>query len=196
MPGFLARRRSHRAPWGAAAALAWVGGGCGGDVGTVEVAWVVAGRDGEPIFPSGDLAPSAYDDTCDLPGYGPGMAEVTYALRLSLQICDPGCGDCSDSACHVVPEAELPCDGVRYTDPDVPASERPYLFRLRARIETETGSCVPSAGCVVVPGPISRKVRPGRVTDLQVVEILLDVEGGARPGSPASRLDLVACGCA
>ncbi len=168
---------------------------CARDVGVVEVAWVVAGRDGEPIYPSGKLTPSAYDDTCSLPGWGPGMAEVTYTLRMTFSVCDAGCGDCDDPACRVVPTAELPCDAIRYTDPEVPASDEAYLFEVRPTLEFDGARCTPAAPCVVAPGPISRKVRPGLVTDLQVVEILLDAEGGATPGSPASRLDLAACGC-
>ena len=164
-------------------------------MGVVEIAWRVAGRDGAPFYPSGKLTPSAYDDTCDLPGTGPGGAETSYRLFFAFEICDPACGDCTDPACHVVPAADLPCDTIRYTDPEVPAADDPYLFSLRARIDAGDGPCEPAAPCVSVPGPIERKVRPGLVTDLQVVEVRLDAEGDAPPGSEASRLDLVACGC-
>ncbi len=82
---------------------------------------------------------------------------------------------------------------------DIPASEEPLLFDLRAVLSYQGLSCVsPAPDCVAVPGPRERKVRPGRVTDLQVYQVVIDTDADGRPaGGGLSRelLDLDACGC-
>lgn len=171
--------------------------GCGDGTGVVELAWIIVDRDGEPIYPAGALTVGARGDSCGFAGRR-GGAVTPVDLRLELQICDPACGtdaeSCSDPACRVVDPLRFPCDTSRGSDPNVPADDQPYLFTFQAVLESPQGdlTCVdPEPTCVAVPGPRERTVKEGLVTDLQVVQIVMDVELGVDES-----LDLEACGCA
>jgi hypothetical protein len=160
------------------------------DTGVVELNWVVVDRDGEAIFPAGQFMASG--DTCDLPGRS-GDASVRYDLRVELDICDPGCdAGCDADECRIVAPTRYSCSVARGTDRDVPASEDPYMFTVRASISTPDGECSDLAPpCVATPGPRERTVHRGLVTDLQVFQIIVNSDIDA--GDP---LDLEACGCA
>ena len=160
------------------------------DTGVVELNWSVVDRDGKAIFPAGQFMASG--DTCDLAGRR-GDAIVRYDLEIELGICDPSCAaGCTADECQIVPPNRSPCTVARATDRDVPASEDPYLFTVRAVIAAPDRDCtelVPP--CIATPGPRERTVSRGLVTDLQVFQIIVDTDIGA--GDP---LDLEACGCA
>jgi hypothetical protein len=174
-------------------ALAAVGmGACGNDTGAVELAWVFVDRDGDAIYPGGVFTSGDERDSCGLPGVAGGQG-VTYDLRVELEICDPGCAaGCDAEECLVVPNHVFPCITARGNDPDVPASEEPYRFTVRAVLESPglPGPCRDPA-CLAVPAPRERVVTAGLVTDLQVYQIVVDVD---RQGDAS--LDLEACGCA
>jgi hypothetical protein len=175
-------------------ALAVLVGGCGGDTGAVELAWAFVDRDGDPIFPGGVFTADDEHDSCDLPGIS-AEQDVSYTLRVELEICDPGCdAGCDADECLVVPRHEFPCTTARGNDPDVPASDEPYRFTVRAVLDAPvfTGECRnPAPTCLAVPASRERVVTAGRVTDLQVYQLVVDVD---RPGDAS--LDLEGCGCA
>jgi len=169
-------------------------GACGGDTGTVELAWVIVDRDGDPIYPGGVFTADDERDSCELSGVAAEQA-IPYDLRVELEICDPGCeAGCDADECLVVPRHVFPCTTARGNDPDVPASDQPYLFTVRAVLDAPvfTSDCRdPASSCLAVPAPRERVVTAGLVTDLQVYQIVVDVD---RQGDAS--LDLEACGCA
>lgn len=169
-------------------------GGCGEATGSVELAWVFVDRDGDPIFPGGVFSVDDERDTCDLPGTAAGQA-LTYDLRVELEICDTTCAaGCDAEECLVLPRRPFACNTARGNEPDVPASEDAYRFTLRAvlsapALDVECRDAAPT--CLAVPAPRERVLEAGRVLDLQVQQIAVDVN---RTGDEA--LDLEDCGCA
>ena len=161
------------------------------DAGVVELAWVFVDRNGEPIYPGGVFSANDQRDSCDLPGMT-SQGPIVYDLRVQLDICDLSCeAGCGDPTCQVIEPLRFPCRAARGTDPEVPASDEPYRFTVRAAIESNLGpNCLdPDPTCVGVPGPRDRTVTAGLVTDLQVYQISVDVPRDDAP------LDLEACGC-
>jgi hypothetical protein len=159
------------------------------DTGVVELNWAFVDRDGDAIFPAGLIGRR---DSCGLAGRN-GTQSAPVDLTLQLDICDPACeGECTDE-CKIVPSTRASCVDARRTLDDVPASEDPYLFFFHAVIETDEATCIdPPASCIATPGPRERTVERGLVTDLQVIQIVVDIELGT---SNADALDLEACGC-
>jgi hypothetical protein len=173
------------------AIVPWLASACSlENTGVVELNWVVVDRDGEAIFPAGQFMASG--DTCDLPGRR-GDASVRYDLEVELGICDPSCdAGCNADECQIVAPTRYPCSVARGTDRNVPASEDPYLFTVRAVIAAPGGECRElEPPCIATPGPRERTVLRGLVTDLQVFQIIVNSDIDA--GDP---LDLEACGCA
>jgi hypothetical protein len=167
---------------------------CADDRGVVEVNWVVVDRDGEPLFPGGALSVGARQSTCGFGGDGPD-GRVTVDLRVELEICDPACeAGCDDPSCQVVEPLRFPCTSARGSNRDIPASDDPYRFLLRARLVAPSAGidCAsPDPTCVAVPGARDRTVAAGLVTDLQVYQIVVDLRDGVDES-----FDLGACGCA
>lgn len=167
---------------------------CANDTGSVELAWVLVDRDGDAIYPGGVFTVDAERDSCDLPGTLV-EREIPYDLRIELEICDPSCAaGCDDEECLVIPRHTFPCTTARGNAPQVPASEEPYRFTVRALLgapSIDVEQCEPAPTCVAVPAPRERVVSAGLVTDLQVVQIVVDVDRQAQAGA----LDLEACGC-
>ena len=168
--------------------------GCTVDTGVVEVAWVVVDRTGEALFPAGQLAANRRRDSCRFEGRTD-TEVIRFDLRTTLQICDPLCAaGCADPTCHVIPTLQFPCDVARGSNPDVPSSADDYRFTLIPQLEVDgLGTCVPSSTCVAVPGPRERAIDPGRVVDLQVYQIAMNIEAGASGNQ--GQLDLQECGC-
>jgi len=165
-------------------------GACSLDTGVVEINWAVVDRDGDAIFPAGQFMASG--DTCDLPAIR-GDETLRYDLEVELDICDPACAaGCDAEECQIVPPKRHDCTVARATDRDVPASEDPYLFMLRAVIVAPDGDCIDHVPpCIATPGPRERTVQRGLVTDLQVFQIIVNADIDAD-----DPLDLEACGCA
>lgn len=171
-------------------------GACSDAMGSIELAWVFVDRDGDPIYPGGVFSVDDERDSCALPGVLNGQ-DLSYDLRAELEICDPECAaGCDTEECQVLPRRLFACNSARGNEPEVPASgaNSPYRFALRAVIG------IPSAGtqcrdaaptCLAVPSARERVVEAGRVTDLQVYQIAVDVDRNG--GDP--RLDLGDCGC-
>lgn len=178
-------------PLAFAAALA---GACGDPTGSVELAWVFVDRGGDPIFPGGVFSIDDEHDTCNLPGQL-GDMPLTYDLRVELEICEPDCeGGCDAEECLVMPRRTFACNAARGNEPEVPASDIDYRFTLRAvlsapSVGVECRDAEPT--CLAVPAPRQRAVTAGKVTDLQVNQIAVDVDRSA-----AERLNLGDCGCA
>lgn len=167
--------------------------GCGDiDTGVVELNWAFVDRDGDAIFPAGQFS-IGRGDSCGLPARS-ATQRVDVDLAVELDICDPACeGDCTED-CKIVPSTRANCVDARRTLQSVPASDDPYLFFFRAVIETPTSECVdPPPSCIATPGPRERHVLRGLVTDLQVIQLVVDIDLDI---SGANALDLEACGCA
>ncbi len=168
-----------------------VGGCVERDAGVVELAWVLVDRNGDPIYPGGVFSIDDQRDSCDLPGVT-GDGAIRYDLHVQVEICDPACeAGCDDPTCLVMDPLVFPCDTSRGSEREVPASEDPYRFTVRAAVRSNIApECVdPQPTCIAVPGPRERKVTAGLVTDLQVYQITVDVADDTSP------LDLEECGC-
>jgi hypothetical protein len=162
----------------------------------VELNWVFVDRDGESFYPGGQFARNRYESSSGLQGKV-GEATLSYDLRLELEICRPDCeAGCEAEECQVSVE-RYSCSKARASDFHVPSSPDAYQFRVRAVIEPEGGAdCVDvPPSCVAVPGPRERVVSPGLVTDLQVYQLGVAMDGGVSPDSDTAHLDLEACGC-
>lgn len=171
-------------------------GACGDASGTVELAWVFVDRDGDPIYPGGVFSADDERDVCGLPGAVDGTL-VSYDLRVELEICEPECeAGCDADECLVLPRRRFACNTARGNEPDVPASDSPYRFTLRAvlsvpALDIECRDAAPT--CLAVPSSRERVVEAGRVTDLQVYQIGVDVDRDS-----GDRLELGEqgeCGC-
>jgi hypothetical protein len=176
---------------GVAVSAVVLGTGCADiDSGVVELNWAFVDRDGDPIFPAGQFSFGRLD-SCELPARsGSGSARID--LEVQLDVCEASCGGDCEGDCRVMPAERPGCDAARTTLTDVPASEDPYLFFLRAVVVAPAGECIaPPPDCIAVPGPRERTVQRGLVTDLQVLQLAVDVD---IDGDDA--LDLEACGCA
>jgi hypothetical protein len=172
--------------------------GCGEpEVGVLEFSWEFVDRDGDKIYPGGLFEPAA-SDSCDLPARV-ANGRVTYDLGVELEICDTACEQgCGDPDCLVVAPLRFGCKNHRGSDPNIPSSEDPYQFTLRAVLEIDqTGAtCLePNPTCIGVPGPRQRKIVGGLVTDLQVYQIAVDVDLSVPSDREGGSLDLEACGC-
>ncbi|MCX4247658.1 hypothetical protein [Paraliomyxa miuraensis] len=171
---------------------------CGADTGAVELAWTFVDRDGDPIYPGGVFTIDAERDSCELPGRFT-ESEVPFSLHVELEICDPGCeAGCDDESCLVVPRQKFPCTTARGNEPEVPSTDTPYRFTVRAILSAPALDLEcrdPAPDCLAIPASRERLVRAGLVTDLQVQQIVVDLD---REGSgDEARLDLgELCGCA
>lgn len=174
--------------------VAALGGACGFDEGSVELAWAFVDRDGEAIFPGGAFSIDVERSTCGMPGLV-GEQPIPYDLRVELSICDPECAaGCEADECQVIAPHSFACNSARGNLPAVPASDSPLRFTVRAvvsapSIDVECRDVDPT--CIAAPSPRDREVQAGLVTDLQVYQIAIDVD---RDGDQT--LDLEACGCA
>jgi hypothetical protein len=167
---------------------------CGDGTGVVELSWVLVDRNGDQIYPEGALTVGARRNSCDFTGIT-AAGPVSFDLRVQLEICDPACAaGCDDPSCLVVDPLRFPCTTFRGSNANIPSSEDPYQFRIRAVVEAGADGieCLdPEPTCVAVPGPRERPVADGLVTDLQVYQVVVDIEAGRD-----EELDLEACGCA
>lgn len=167
-------------------------GGCvERDAGVVELAWTFVDRNGDPIYPGGVFSIDAQRDSCDLPGTT-AMGPVPYDLHVVVEICDMSCAaGCDDPDCLVIDPLVFPCDTSRGSEREVPASDDPYRFTVRATVNSNLSPhcTAPKPTCIAVPGPRERSVVAGLVTDLQVYQISVDVKDDRAP------LDLEDCGC-
>jgi hypothetical protein len=190
------RPRPHAA---LALVAALVAAACGDPTGSVELAWVFVDRDGDPIFPGGVFSVDDERDTCGLPGVT-GTQSVSYDLRAELEICDPECeAGCDADECLVLERHRFGCRSARGNEPEVPASDSSYRFTVRAIIsapsvlEEVCDQALPT--CLAAPAARERTVEAGRVVDLQVYQIAVDIDRSAARAVDR-QLDLKACGCA
>lgn len=182
-------RRPALAPARAAALALAVTAACDRTHGEVELNWTVVDAAGSAVFPAGAL-----DDLCRFTGRTTEAGErVDYGLRVELRLCEPGCAaGCGDPSCQA---ARLPfaCDAARGFD-TVEVGEYDFTVALVADLPAGTCDCELTSACALVPGPRTRAVEPGLVTDLQVYLFVL---AGFRVGDPHDHsrpvLDLDGC---
>lgn len=163
--------------------------------GEVEINWTIVDRAGAQVFPSGELT-----DLCAFTGLlTDGDTKTTpYDLSVRLRLCDPGCpAGCDDPSCLAV-EAPIdyPCNAARGFS-SVPArADPPYDFHVElvATADDATCGCIVSPPCALVPGPRTRAVEAGLVTDLQVYLLVLGLDDvAAATTGGRTRLDLTTC---
>lgn len=174
------------------AALTALAGACVDDKGEVEINWTIVDRSGVQVFPSGLLG-----DTCDFTGVLAGSdTPAAYGLQVQLRLCEPGCaGGCDDPACQV-DRLRFACSAARGFEVVQARPNDPYDFHVDLVATPESGACgcTLAPPCVLAPGPRSRTVEPGLVTDLQVYLFVLgldDVRASTSDGR--TRLDLAEC---
>lgn len=178
---------------GSAALVAFMSAGCDRNQGQVEVNWSVVDRAGTTVFPSGVLG-----STCGFAGLlAAGDAEPTpYALSLQLRLCEPGCaGGCEDPACQI-DLLRFDCESARGFGTVEARSAAPYDFHVDLVAVPDDGACgcTLTPPCALVPGPRSRTVEPGLVTDLQVYLLVLGLDNiRAARQDGRTRLDLATC---
>lgn len=177
----LLRRPSPAA--GAILALA-TAAACVRDKGEVELNWTVVDAAGRSIFPAGEL-----DDICganvggdkfgDLCGFiGRTTADGPrrpYRLRTQLRLCEPDCPEAcaADESCQI-DVLTYGCEAARGFSIVAAREEEPYDFEVALVAEFED-RCVCELGpaCALTPGPRTRRVEPGLLTDLQVYLFVL-----------------------
>jgi hypothetical protein len=99
------------------------------------------------------------------------------------------------ASCDTVTEATFDCDRFRGLIPELPSSEDPYLMHVEVRVSPDGGDPFTAApDCIAAPGPRARTVRPGRITDLAVYQLVIDATR-FDPGASEldRRLDVEAC---
>ena len=155
-------------------AIALLASACTEEPGIVEVYWQFEDRNLERIFPQGDVA-----DTCEFTS----ASGIRYDLRVRLTVVentDACAATPDDPACQIIEPVLFPCNRQRGTADPVPISARDdsdpgYLMFVEAVIDPTDGPpFVPNSTCLVGPGPRVRKVRPGRITDLEVYEFIVE----------------------
>ena len=166
-----------------------VTGGCAEGVGMVEVYWQFEDRNLDRIFPQG-----AERDTCSFTS----TSGIRYDLRVRLSVVEntEACATTPDDpGCQIIDPVVFPCNRQRGTADPVPisangdGSDDGYLMIVEALFDPTDGPAfVPNTDCMTGPGPRVRKVRPGRITDLEVYEFIVEA---VRVGDYG--LDLDAC---
>ena len=177
--------------WGLTGAWA-----CGADTSIVELDWAFVDYNGEPIFPGGSIIQNR--DTCALDGRDE-LGTTPYALNVALVIEDLACledladaGSVDTTTCEVARET-FDCDRARGAITGVPISDEPYLMRVEVWADPEGPEAEPfevDSSCIAIPGPRTRKVEGGRITDLAVYQL---VANGIELGDSPRLLDLSGC---
>jgi hypothetical protein len=174
---------------------------CGANTAIVELDWAFVDNDGEPIFPGGAILSNR--DTCSLTGVDENGTQ-TYALNVSLVIEDAACvdasGDLGDTGggtaaedCEVARE-QFDCDRARGAITGLTVSEEAYLMRVEVWARSHgdgEASFLVDTSCIAVPGPRTRRVEAGRITDLAVYQLV--AHGIDQDDSVAGGLDLPGC---
>lgn len=172
--------------------LALAPASCGSEVGIVEVYWQVEDASLRRIYPPGDRT-----STCaftDLDG-----ANFDLRVRLTIVHATDACAlTPEDAACQVVAPLVFECLRARGTVTDVPPSSTDaseggddpgYLMFVEPLIVPEQGEAfVARSTCIGYPGPRKRRVRAGRITDLEVHSLVFHALAGAD-----AKVDLDAC---
>ncbi len=167
-------------------------GGCGTEHGIVEVYWQVEDAALERIYPQGSRP-----NTCDFTS----RSGERFDLRVRLSIvrnteacaAEPDAPDCS-----VIEPLLFACDRARGTATEVPPSaegdsDPGYLmFVDPVIVPRESESFVASPTCVSRPGPRVRKIRGGRIADLEIYQLIIQAIDPTAEGVDA-RLDLDGC---
>ncbi|HEY8379535.1 MAG TPA: hypothetical protein VIK91_23745, partial [Nannocystis sp.] len=143
---------------------------CDGSSGQVELNWTVVDAAGRAVFPSGELS-----HLCDFTGRTvPEGERRPYSLQAQLRLCEPDCpGSCAAEPSCRVETLRYPCTSARGFS-TVPARDDPYSFEVALVADLGDGCvCELAPACALVPGPRTRRVEPGLVTDLQVYLFVL-----------------------
>jgi len=176
----------------AAVLVLTAGSACVHDEGEVEVNWTIVDRGGGQVFPSGYLG-----DTCEFMGLLAGSdTPAPYGLQVQVRLCEPGCADgCDDPACQI-DRLRFDCSAARGFEVVKARPDAPYDFHVDLVATPTSGacSCTLTPPCALAPGPRSRTVEPGLVTDLQVYLFVLGLDDiGAADEAGRTRLDLATC---
>ncbi len=114
-------------------------------------------------------------------------------MRLSIyDACD---AEQSVADCEPLVRTTFDCNRFRGYLPEVPSSEDPYLMHVDVRVNPRSEPPFSAgAACVAVAGSRERSIRPGRITDLAVYQLVVDALAfDPDSGQLDDRLDLEAC---
>ena len=143
---------------------------CGPSLGLVEVYWEFLDGDLDRIYPG------TRRDTCEFTS----ASGIRYDLRVQLTVAEASaeCEDAWDQPdCQIVEPRIFPCNRSRGTALDIPASDSGYVMVVETVIDpTDAEPFVPRPSCVLGPGVRVRRVRPGRITDLEVYQFVVQAE--------------------
>jgi hypothetical protein len=162
--------------------------GCGEDIGGVELSWAFHDRDLGTVFPRGD-----HRDSCRFVGRE-GESPRTYDLNVRLTVQGPCVEGEAPEDCEIVARESFGCTRYRGYLPDVPTAAEPYLMTVDVLVNPAGAppfAALPT--CVAVPGPRTRTVRAGHVTDLAVYQLIVDATRFGQGEDLDGRLDLEAC---
>lgn len=148
---------------------------CSQGDGIVEVYWQFEDAELQRVYPVG-----VEPDTCEFES----QSGILYDLRVRLTIVEntESCrDDWTNPDCQIIEPLLFPCNRSRGTALSVPASaaedgtDPGYLMVVEALVDpTDTEPFVPKSSCVAGPGPKVRQVRPGRITDLEVYQFIVE----------------------
>jgi hypothetical protein len=170
--------------------------GCGPDEGVVEVYWQFEDAQLDRIYPLGwRTSTCAFTDRAG--------DNYDIVVRLTIAHYTDACAeDHTDPSCHVVEPETFGCLTSRGTVTDVPPSSQDatetdddpgYLMVVEPVIVPEASEAfVPISTCIGRPGPRVRRVRAGRITDLEIHEFIVHALDPAAEGN-LRRIDLAAC---
>ncbi len=170
--------------------------GCGAEHGVVEVYWQFEDATLDRIYPLGYRT-----TTCSFLDRSGAKFDIRVQLTLA-HYTDACAEDHTPSSCHVVEPQRFDCARARGTITDVPPStadasaidsDPGYLMIVEPVIVPADGEAfVPASTCIGRPGPRVRRVRPGRIADLEVHEFVVHALDPDALGDLA-RVDLDAC---
>ena len=171
--------------------------GCSGrDEGVVEIYWQFEDARLQRVFPLGARA-----NTCGLTDRNGIEFDIVVQLTIN-HYTDVCAADPSDPSCAVVEPKRFDCARARGTVLGVPPSSEDatatdddpgYLMIVEPLISTADGEVfVPLSTCIARPGPRVRRVRAGRISDLEVHEFIIHaLDPKAVPGMRS--VDLETC---
>lgn len=200
-------RRRPRSAAGATFALAATLA-CVRDQGEVELNWIVVDAAGRSIFPAGELKKiegcnadaDRFDDLCGFIGRTtPDGPRRRYSLHAQMRLCEPDCAQaCSEDESCQIDTLQYGCAAARGFSIVAAREDEPYDFQVGVVAQFEDDKCVCELGpaCALAPGPRTRKVEPGLLTDLQVYQfVLTGLDACVQPTPEQGRtvMDLVGC---
>lgn len=158
---------------------------CNYQEGIVEINWTFVDQVGDRVIPS-----SRAEDSCAFTGNFAGQRK-DYRMEVELRACFPDCeGGCTNPVCYAVDPFRFDCQNLRASS-KLPAEPSGYEFQVAVIAvpeEQEQCECELSPSCIAIPGPRTRAVEAGLISDLQVYQLRLAITNQELAFSPEQRI--------